>query len=125
MKIHIFCKLLSPAITCAIVAVPSLVWSQPLPNSRGDYAEGDWNPWLVVDRDFKGLNCRRDAGTNYRVVKKFYNNKKLYVFTQGDEDLIRYDREGKAWLAVLPDGYQYSTPCYVRANNRFIQPIPQ
>lgn len=96
----------------------------PSPNRQGDYYNGAWNSWLVVDRNRAGLNCRSGVGSNYRVVKKFYNGNKISVFTQGEDPLIRRDRQGKPWLAVLPTGYQYETPCFVRANNSFIQPIP-
>src|SRR4028119_131498 len=113
------------AIATSISTVSSAVLAQsdlPRPNRQGDYYYGAWSSWMVVER--VGLNCRSGAGSNYRVVKKFYNRNKMLVFTQGEDPLIRRDRQGKPWLAVLPTGYQYETPCFVRANNRFIQPIP-
>jgi uncharacterized protein YgiM (DUF1202 family) len=115
------------AIATSISTISTVVLAQsglPRPNRQGDYYNGAWNSWLVVDRDRQGLNCRSSAGSNYRVVKKFYNGNKMLVFTQGEDPLIRWDRQEKPWLAVLPTGYQYETPCFVRANSRFIQPIP-
>ena len=116
------------AIATSISTVSSVVLAQgglPRPNRQGDYYNGVWNSWLVVDRDRKGLNCRSGAGSSYRVVKNFSNGYKISVFTQGEDPLIKRDRQGKPWLAVLPTGYQYETPCFVRANSSFIQPIPR
>jgi hypothetical protein len=121
-------KLTLLAIGAFICITPNLALAQnglPRANKKGDYYNGDWREWLVVDRDRKGLNCRSGAGANFRVVTKFYNNSRIFVFTQGEDDLIRRDKQGKPWLAVLPNGYQYEEPCFVRANNSFIQPIPR
>lgn len=96
----------------------------PRPDRKGDYYEGRWKQWRVVDLDRKGLQCRSSPGTNYRVIKRFARGKAMSVFTQGEEDLIRVDARNLPWLAVLPTGYQYETPCFVRANSRFIRPIP-
>jgi hypothetical protein len=123
-------------MTTYICAVPTVVFAQeglPKPDRKGDYYNGRWSEWLVVDRDRKGLNCRSGAGANYSAIKKFYNSEKIYVNTQsylltGDKEnfsMIQRDRQGKPWLAVLPTGYQYENPCFVRANSSFIQPIPR
>ncbi|MHC5769369.1 MAG: hypothetical protein ACYTXI_27885 [Nostoc sp.] len=114
-------------IAASLCAVPTVVFAQeglPKPNRKGDYYNGLWREWLVVDRDRKGLNCRSSAGANYGIIKKFYNSQKIYAYTL-DSAPIERDRQGKPWLAVLPTGYQYENPCFVRANSSFIQPIPR
>lgn len=125
-----FRNLIVLTISAYICAVPTVVFAQdglPKPDRKGDYYNGQWREWLVVDRDRQGLNCRSGPGANYRLIKKFYNSTKIYVYTQGDENdtMIQRDRQGKPWLAVLPTGYQYENPCFVRANSSFIQPIPR
>ncbi|AFY31170.1 hypothetical protein [Calothrix sp. PCC 7507] len=131
-----FRNLILLTIATSICVVPAVVFAQeslPQPDRKGDYYDGQWREWLVVDRDRKGLNCRSDANGNYSVIKKFYNSQKIYVNTQsylltGDKEnfsMIKRDRQGKPWLAVLPTGYQYEKPCFVRANSSFIKPIPR
>lgn len=125
-----FRNLIVATISTCICIFPNVSLAQesgPKPDKKGDYYDGYWREWLIVERDKAGTNCRSNPGANYRVVKKFYNGQKIYVFTQGDDNdtMIRYDRQRKPWLTVLPTGFQYEKPCYIRANNRFIQPIPR
>ncbi|HLP91395.1 MAG TPA: hypothetical protein VK184_22785 [Nostocaceae cyanobacterium] len=112
-------------ITASISTVSSVVLAQsgmPRANRQGDYYDYNSRYWIVIDTT--GLNCRSGPGSNYRIVQKFDNNDKLLAPTQSGEPLIRRDRRGKPWLAVSPNGYQYETSCYVRANQSFIRPIP-
>ncbi|MEH1940981.1 MAG: hypothetical protein V7L01_12295 [Nostoc sp.] len=122
-----FRNLILLAIAASICTAPTVVFAQdslPKPNRKGDYYYGLWREWLVVDRDRRGLNCRSGAGANYSVIKTFDNNKKIYAYTLDDNPIER-DRQGKPWIEILPTGYQYEKPCFVRANNSFIRPIPQ
>ena len=119
--------LLLGIITASIFTGSTVALAQdgrPRPDRQGDYYEGLWQQWRVVDRDRRGLQCRSGPGTNYRVIKRFARGKAVSVFTQGEENIIQVDARNLPWLAVLPTGYQYETPCFVRANSRFIQPIP-
>jgi hypothetical protein len=117
------------ACAIALLTAPYLLLaeeeSSPRPDKKGNYYSMVWPEWLVVIKDSKGLPCRTGAGTNYSIFKKFYRNDIVYQFTQSGEEGTVNDRYGKPWLVALPSGYQYDTPCYIRASNKLIKPIPR
>ncbi|MBP0030843.1 RICIN domain-containing protein [Roseofilum sp. Guam] len=104
------------AISSSIVlAAPSM----PRPDKNGDYTyvrEAD--RWRVVDSE--GLNCRSRPGTRF-VVLEVKRPGAVLRRTIGSPS-IRNDGRGLPWLLVeARDG----SPCFVRANRRFIEPIAE
>lgn len=116
------------------IASTSFAQAQPQPNLQGDYfsnaaplqAQKPVNSpgglWQVVS---PGLRCRSGAGTNYRTVRQFKRGTLLQAnIGRGgsDEVLINAtDGTGKPWMLVRSEqGADYR--CYVRANQRYIQP---
>jgi hypothetical protein len=102
----------------------------PQSNRQGDYTsilstfgngqKSSHLVWQVVSNE---LNCRAQAGGNYRLVR---------LLSQGDNvDIvgkakIYRDRQGKPWLYVAKAGSSEDVKirCFVRANSQFIKPIP-
>lgn len=130
----------------------SFALALPTANSQGDYPipaqrqRGDRHQnWRVVDRDPKGLNCRmaqRFQGVSvdgidappelskrnlhnvsqWPVVFSFRQGQRLVAVTGNmDNQIVLVDSQGKPWLPV----YTSKGNCFVRANSRFIQPIPE
>jgi len=116
------------------IASTSFAQAQPQPNNQGDYfsnaapiqAQKPFNSpgglWQVVS---PGLSCRSGVGTNYRTVRQFQQGVLLQANVGrggSDEVLINAtDGKGKPWMAVRSaQGSDYA--CYVRANQRYIQP---
>ncbi|MGG6270763.1 hypothetical protein ACQ4M3_39580 [Leptolyngbya sp. AN03gr2] len=121
----------------------------PIPDRNGDYTRSNaigHLGWRVIDPDENGLNCRmakRFQHTDYAsanapdalydnfvhnigewsVVARFATGEMLQAQTahvKNPNFLI--DRQGKAWMAVLPQRGQ-SSMCFVRSNRRFIRPF--
>ena len=115
--------ILIPLILIQLVVADDSI---PRPNKKGDYyLESSWKQWLVVTKDTSGLKCRRGSGQNYPIFKIFNNNEVIFQSTQTDPSGTINDKYGKPWLVSLPGTYQYNSPCYVRANSKFIRPIPK
>ena len=95
----------------------------PQPNANGDFRSASAQQWRVVDTDPNGLNCRSGPGAEYPVRQKFRRNSVLFVATEHNSSgppWIKNDSRGLPWLLVsLGDD-----SCFVRANARFIVPIP-
>ncbi|HYW18576.1 MAG TPA: hypothetical protein VE956_04540 [Nodularia sp. (in: cyanobacteria)] len=102
----------------------------PQPNRQGDYTsilskfqdgkKSDHLVWKVVASK---LNCRAQAGVNYRVVRSLAKGDNLNI--AGNPTIYR-DKQGKPWLYVAKEGSaeDIKIRCFVRANNQFIKPIP-
>jgi hypothetical protein len=128
-------SLLSITSSIAISLIPTLAIAQtnfqyPQPNRQGDYTSilsksqnGQKPPHLVWKVVSKELNCRAQAGGNYRVVRTLSKGNNIDIV--GKPKIYR-DRQGKAWLYVAKEGSAEDVKirCFVRANNQFIKPIP-
>jgi hypothetical protein len=129
-------SLLSFTFATTISLIPTLVIAQtnsfqyPQPNRQGDYTSilskfpnGQKSPhlvWKVVNRQ---LNCRAQAGGNYRVVRLLSKGDNIDIVVKPK---IYLDKQGKPWLYVAKEGSaeDLKIRCFVRANTQFIKPIP-
>lgn len=100
----------------------------PKPNRKGDYTsiiskfeDGKKSPHLVWKVVSSELNCRAQAGGNYRVVRSLSQGNNVDII--GKPKVYR-DKQGKPWLYVAPEGIVEDVRCFVRANSQFIKPIP-
>jgi len=104
----------------------------PTVNSKGDFTtarvlgnRGYYRNthWLVVDAS-GSLNCR--VTPNGAVKTKIYTGWVVAAsFPSKDADAV-VTHQGSPWLRVVPQepfGRTPQTPCFVRANNRFVAPI--
>lgn len=141
---HLLLVLASTAWFCA----PS--WAVPTTNADGDYIfpRGRGNRqvnWRVSDRDPNGLNCRmprqfqgtyldsaqvpailqqnnRHDLTQWSILTVFKTGERLQAVTGNmANQILLLDHRGKPWMAVD----SINGHCFVRANNRFITPIPE
>jgi hypothetical protein len=117
------------------VSVLAQAPSLPQPDRNGNYFSNEapiqgsapsplmpGSLWQVVA---SGLNCRRNAGLNYGVVRQFHRGELLQADVGrggADEVLLNVkDNSGNPWMRVRSSrGSDYQ--CYVRANRRYIQP---
>jgi len=78
--------------------------------------------WQVVS---VRLNCRRTPGSQQPVVRQFQRSAVLQVevFRGGSDEVLLNPRDGdgKPWMPVR--GKTSADLCYVRANQRYIQPL--
>ncbi len=132
----------------ALICTPS--WAVPATNADGDYlfpgrrGNRQFN-WEVSDRDLNGLNCRmarqfqgialdstdvpdslrannRHEISEWSVVAVFETGEPLEAVTGNvANQIVLLDKRGKPWIPV----YFEDGNCFVRANNRFIVPIPE
>ncbi|WP_414549276.1 hypothetical protein [Anabaena sp. CCY 0017] len=102
----------------------------PQPNRQGDYTSilskfqnGKKSDHLVWNVAASKLNCRAQAGVNYRVVRSL--SKANNVDIVGNPTIYR-DKQGLPWLYVAKQGSAEDTKirCFVRAHTEFIKPIP-
>jgi predicted methyltransferase len=101
----------------------------PQPNQKGDYTSilsnqaGQKSPHLVWKVVSSELNCRAQAGRNYRVVRSLWQGDNVDVVGQPK---IYLDKQGKPWLYVAKEGNaeDLKIRCFVRANSQLIKPIP-
>jgi hypothetical protein len=102
----------------------------PQPNRQGDYTsilskfqDGQKSPHLVWQVVSSELNCRAQAGGNYRIVRSLSQGDNVDIV--GKAKIYR-DRQGKPWLYVAKEGSAEDVKirCFVRANNQFIKPVP-
>lgn len=110
------------AVATATIAAPVMPTADP----NGDYYfVREARRWRVVDRDPNGLNCRSGPGANYPVVEVKVTGETLFLASEhfgGSPPYINLDERDLPWLKV--DG-GYESYCFVRANSRFIRPIPE
>ena len=122
-----------------------------LPNlktdSEGNYQNGNakgWYVWQVVDSDPNGVNCRATSvfldGSwqalsmtsriptdiqNFPVAQKFPKDTVLVANSAPAGFSTWEDNKKKLWLRVsLPSQRSINSMCFVRANSKFIVPIP-
>ncbi|KOR35703.1 MULTISPECIES: hypothetical protein [Planktothricoides] len=143
-----FKNLLFMLASTALVCPP--VWAVPSTNADGDYIfpqrRGNRQVnWQVSDRDPKGLNCRmprqfqgvyldsidvpaplqennRHDITQWSVLTVFKTGQRLQAVTGNmANQIVLLDYRGKPWIPVD----SINGNCFVRANNRFIMPIPE
>jgi hypothetical protein len=128
-------SLLSITLSTAISLAPTLAIAQPnfqypQPNKQGDYTSilskfqnGKQHPHLVWGVVSNKVNCRAQAGENYRVVRSLLKGDNINIV--GTPKIYR-DKRGKPWLYVAKEGSaeDIKIRCFVRANSQFIKPIP-
>jgi len=102
----------------------------PQPNLQGDYTSilskfqnGEKSNHLVWNVVARKLNCRAQAGVNYRVVRSLSKGNNIDIV--GNPTVYR-DKQGKPWLYIAKEGSaeDIKIRCFVRANHQFIKPIP-
>jgi hypothetical protein len=120
-------------------AIAALTEPYPLPDRQGDYYTNHTplkgkvpkasklmpgSLWLVVSA---GLNCRRSLTTKSAIVRQFKRGDVLQaeVARGGSDEVLQNakDTEGRPWMPVRPKSLERKDICYVRANNRFLQPV--
>ena len=93
----------------------------PVYPSQPDYVISEWQVTTP-----SGLNCRSDAGTEFSVVKVFGSGEPFNVQTSEGRDQhnnpTKLDSQGLPWFKVA-ESSQGIIECFVRASNRYIQPI--
>ncbi len=112
---------------------------QKAPDESGDYYSNEaplkgtapsplmaGSLWLVVKNQ---LNCRQNAGRNEPIIRQFKKGDIIQAEVGrggADEVLINaLDDQGKPWMYVRGGKDVKDLPirsCYVRANQRYIQP---
>ncbi|MCT7983193.1 hypothetical protein NG796_07795 [Laspinema sp. A4] len=138
------------AVVASLVLVSGPSWAVPATNADGDYlfpgrrGNRQFN-WQVSDRDPNGLNCRmprqflgivmdsmevpetlrtnnRNEISQWSVVRVFEGGDRLEAVTGNlANQIVLLDKRGKPWIPVsIEEGN-----CFVRANSRFIVPIPE
>jgi hypothetical protein len=142
-------KCLSIAVVSVVlVSGPSL--AVPATNADGDYlfpnrrGNRQFN-WVVSDDDPSGLNCRMARQfqgvyldslevpdslrrnnfheiSAWTVFTVFDTGERLQAVTGNNANqIVLLDKGGKPWIPVETDRGH----CFVRANSRFIEPIPE
>ncbi|HEY9617477.1 MAG TPA: hypothetical protein V6C64_11580 [Microcoleaceae cyanobacterium] len=108
-----------------------------LPDAQGDYYRNDTpvkgtaprplmagSLWQVVAT---GLNCRQEPGADQAVVRQYRQGDILQVevYRGGSDEVLlnTKDASGKPWMPVR--GKRSADRCYVRANQRYIQPVTE
>ena len=141
------CLSLGSSIANANPQLPVIKLPNLKTDSEGNYQNGSargWYVWQVVDSDPNGVNCRATSifldGSwqaismtsriptdiqNFPVVQKFPKGTALVAITAPAGFSTWEDNEKKLWLRVsLPSQKSINSMCFVRANSKFIVPIP-
>ena len=146
------CLSLGSSIANANPQLPVIKLPNLKTDSEGNYQNGSargWYVWQVVDSDPNGVNCRATSifldGSwqlismisriptdpfptdiqNFPVVQKFPKGTALVAITSPAGFSTWEDNEKKLWLRVsLPSQKSINSMCFVRANSKFIVPIP-
>jgi hypothetical protein len=123
----------------------------PVPNQQGDYPKTSFNPpksvdrqstWKVFDPDPQGLRCRmakqfqdidvvsddapqalfqRNNISQWPIVRIFRRGQRIQAETGPRGQIVVLDSKGSPWFPIrIAKG-----DCFVRANNRFIRPVPE
>lgn len=88
----------------------------PRPDTKGRFYNIDWPNWRVVDRDARGLNCRRGPGTNNPIVTRL---RLMTLLTPVTPHRLEVDKDGDPWMEVrLSNGGS----CFVSANSWYVIP---
>ena len=141
------CLSLGSSIANANPQLPVIKLPNLKTDSEGNYQNGSargWYVWQVVDSDPNGVNCRATSifldGSwqaismtsriptniqNFPVVQKFPKGTALVANTAPAGFSTWEDNKKKLWLRVsLPSQKSINSMCFVRANSKFIVPIP-
>lgn len=146
------CLSLGSSIANANPQLPVIKLPNLKTDSEGNYQNGSargWYVWQVVDSDPNGVNCRATSifldGSwqlismisriptdpfptdiqNFPVVQKFPKGTALVAITSPAGFSTWEDNKKKLWLRVsLPSQKSINSMCFVRANSKFIVPIP-
>ncbi len=115
--------------------------SIPQPNENGDYLRFQYTKWKVVEADPNGLNCRMSNKTYDELVDP-RNNAKMDIgnwsvigtLKQGQQFQVKlgpagmgavYDSKNKPWAFVEVTENASTNQCFVRANQKFVEPVSQ
>jgi hypothetical protein len=107
-----------PAILAAytILSSTALANQPPPPDAKGRFYNIDWPTWRVVDRDPRGLNCRRGPGINNSVVARL---RLMTLLTPVTPRRLEVDKDGDPWMEVrLSNGGS----CFISANTWYVMP---
>ena len=113
----------------------------PTPRSNGDYPRSLHQNWQVTPPNTQGVECRMLANTTYEQLADPQNKQRLNIgnwpivgrFQPGqtfDSELgpagfgVVYDTKRQPWIYVEKTDQQGApSQCFIRANQRFVQPI--
>ncbi len=88
----------------------------PPPDRKGNFHNIEWPTWRVVDRDPRGLNCRRGPGTSNAIVTRL---RLMTLLTPVTPYRLEVDKDGDPWMEVrLSNGGS----CFVSANSGYVMP---
>lgn len=113
----------------------------PQPKANGDFARSTHTTWEAVDQDPEGLNCRMTNATydqiidpgskitldigNWPVVGTLKAGQDFEISLGPAGFGVVYDTQQQPWIYVEETKIEGApSGCFVRANNRFVQPIP-
>ncbi|MGB3404482.1 MAG: hypothetical protein WBA77_17485 [Microcoleaceae cyanobacterium] len=136
--VFVILTLFTLSVTPSAQADPSL----PEPNNNGDYIEQtSHTSWTVVDRDPSGLNCRMGtqpideiwspeyAGfppiNSWPVVTTLAANETFEAKISDAGFATTLDQDFKPWIYIADRLNNEAANCFVRANQAFVQPIPE
>lgn len=133
-------RYLLQSLLCVLVCLGTANAEPPQCNKQGEYvAKSLHTRWKVVDQDPAGLNGRLHTQfpedytdirqvwpeplvSTWPVVARFKPDT-ILTAKLGNVGIIRLvDPEGRSWLMVGRPGGK--GVCFVRANQRFIRPVP-
>lgn len=113
----------------------------PTPRSNGDYPRSLHQNWQVTPPNTQGVECRMLGNTTYEQLADPGNKQRLNIgnwpivgrFQPGqtfDSELgpagfgVVYDTKRQPWIYVeKTDDQGAPSQCFIRANQRFVQPI--
>lgn len=125
-------------IPLAVLNLTMVLLSQlpiPIPDSQGNYysneapVKGQASPRLMAGSLWKvvttTLNCRQTPNINSPIIQQFKQGDILQaeVYRGGSDEVLinAKDSQQLPWMPVRR--YPENNPCYVRANQRYIQPM--
>ncbi len=129
------CLLIFFIVLGQVFVFPNSAYAQ---NQSGDYfretlpvypSEPDYviSEWRVITSS--GLNCRSNAGTEFDIVKVLTFGEPFQVKTSEGRDQhnnpTKLDSRGLPWFMVTDSSRSSrgKVKCFVRANNRYIEPV--
>lgn len=123
-------------LTMTSTSMAGIAQTQPnLPDAQGDYYRNDTlvkgtaprplmagSLWQVVAA---ALHCRQEPGADQPIVRQYRQGDILQVevYRGGSDEVLlnAKDATGNPWMPVR--GKRSADRCYVRANQRYIQPV--
>ncbi|MCG5060460.1 MAG: hypothetical protein KA714_21405 [Limnoraphis sp. WC205] len=136
MWLNLLTLLLSVCLTLMLGIKPVFAQEAPnfyqgsWPDSKGNYPirQQYHGSWQVVDRDPKGLNCRRyiPPGEGSKEIRAIFPTGTLINAVRrerGVSELGEESSQNQPWLRVQLFEQEGRQECWVRANKNYIIPI--